>query len=132
MPNKEHIKLWINGLRSGKYTQGSGQLHSQKGGFCCLGVACEVAIENGLELEKVETSNGFKYEYEFNYLPTKVRDWLGFDYDYQGDPTVGRETLANVGTNKIHAVRANDELNWTFAKIADSLEKMYLNDETDS
>jgi hypothetical protein len=33
---------WVDALRSGKFKQGAGVLRDQAGGFCCLGVLCEV------------------------------------------------------------------------------------------
>ena len=56
--NKERIKLWVDALRSGDYQQGFRAMSRIKteGGDsfvnCCLGVACEVAMANGLELKK--------------------------------------------------------------------------------
>lgn len=45
---------WVSALRSGDYSQASGELHDrQNGGYCCLGVLCKVmgaefgdAVEN--------------------------------------------------------------------------------------
>jgi hypothetical protein len=36
-------KKWVDALRSGKYKQGKGYLHSKDDTFCCLGVLCDVA-----------------------------------------------------------------------------------------
>lgn len=33
---------WIEALRSGKYKQGRGYLRTIDGGYCCLGVLCDV------------------------------------------------------------------------------------------
>lgn len=116
MPNKEHIKLWIEALRSGKYTQVRNVLNFQSM-YCCLGVACEVAIENGINVN-VKSTNGFVvYDNESNYLPESVSAWLELAPDPQVGPELG-----------LRAIRANDELRWTFTQIADSLEKVYLTD----
>lgn len=50
------VEAWANALRSGRYKQGRGQLAGQplddgEMQYCCLGVACEVAIANGVRLE---------------------------------------------------------------------------------
>lgn len=48
--NKNIAKQWIAALRSGDYLQGHGRLVAiGKGcvGFCCLGVLCNIATENG-------------------------------------------------------------------------------------
>ena len=39
---KDLTKEWLEALRSGKYTQARYALHNDTG-YCCLGVACEVA-----------------------------------------------------------------------------------------
>lgn len=56
-------------------------------GFCCLGVACEVAIADGLPVEKIE--NGYtqyfqpatgmhvQYGEAATFLPEDVKTWLG-------------------------------------------------------
>lgn len=37
-------RKWINALRSGKFKQGEvGRLKDDKGGYCCLGVLCEIS-----------------------------------------------------------------------------------------
>lgn len=42
-PTKQQIKKWCEALRSGKYKQTKNELEN-KGGYCCLGVACMVFI----------------------------------------------------------------------------------------
>jgi len=37
--------LWIEALRSGKYTQGNSRLRDREGGYCCLGVACDLVTK---------------------------------------------------------------------------------------
>src|SRR2546428_66571 len=50
----KNAQKWVDALLSGKYKQTEGVLCSvsDKGklSFCCLGVACEVAIANGVKL----------------------------------------------------------------------------------
>ena len=41
-PNTKRLRLWADALLSGKYEQGRGQLKTEYGLYCCLGVACEV------------------------------------------------------------------------------------------
>lgn len=61
------VKLWLKALRSGKYKRDEGQLKTDKG-YCCLGVACEVAIQQGV-IKRYNGTNGI--------LPRKVKQWLG-------------------------------------------------------
>ena len=42
-------QLWVDALRSGKYQQTTETLQDDKG-YCCLGVACQVAKEQGIEV----------------------------------------------------------------------------------
>lgn len=86
---KEVADLWIAALESGEYDQARGTLQqieeSRTGdeiypkGFCCLGVLCEVAIKNGLNVEKVEKPWLSKVAYDnyTDFLPSTVQSWAG-------------------------------------------------------
>jgi hypothetical protein len=59
--NKRIKKLWIKALRSGKYRQGYRQLKRGRGNdaaFCCLGVLCEVAKQEGV-IKAYRPTDGF-------------------------------------------------------------------------
>lgn len=87
---KEVADLWIVALESGEYAQGIGALHQIKeemlndkvypAGYCCLGVLCEIAIKNGLDVVKIET-DVYKEAYDktCDFLPVKVKDWAGMN-----------------------------------------------------
>ncbi len=52
----ENMRLWVAALRSGEFAQGRKRLaQSGDGGatwrYCCLGVACELAIRHGVEVK---------------------------------------------------------------------------------
>lgn len=49
---KEIADKWVAALRSGNYKQTTGMLNRNNESFCCLGVLCEIAIKDGVELEK--------------------------------------------------------------------------------
>lgn len=79
-------------LRSGEYTQGNGRLHPKDGTFCCLGVACDLAIKEGiidgwLELHPeancygLTVTDGGDQRSHSAYLPDVVKEWLGFASD---------------------------------------------------
>ena len=76
---KERCRQWIDALRSGEYRQQTGALKVPEG-FCCLGVACDVARKNGFgkwrEFKKVSVyadETG-----ESNVVLTKgVQDFFG-------------------------------------------------------
>ena len=85
--NTEPVALLADALESGEFPKGTRALHvlpdgNTPEGFCCLGVACVVAMRNGLELETSERSVLMrKLEFfagEHSYLPQQVREWYGF------------------------------------------------------
>lgn len=126
MPNKERIKLLVDALRSGEYTQTTGVLEKKtenETSNCCLGVACRVAIINGLELD-LGTFNGVDSESITTFdgindvLPQKVMNWYGFEYN---SPHV----ISGSGY-KTTAMALNDNEKRNFADIADAFERTYL------
>jgi regulation of enolase protein 1 (concanavalin A-like superfamily) len=86
--------------------------------MCALGVACEVAWLNGAPVnrEVIDTVRG---DYDVLYdgyggsLPTSVMRWYGIGTD---NPSLARN---------IDVMKANDTCEWSFAQIADALEKKY-------
>jgi hypothetical protein len=81
-------KKWIKALRSGKYKQGKGYLHikgEKQDSFCCLGVACDLALKAGVELKTQQVTATNKddevqvmmYDHEQGELPEEVQKWLG-------------------------------------------------------
>ena len=79
---KEHRRLWVQALRSGKYAQYLGYLHTN-GGFCCLGVACDISglgewykLYDRSCFSHYKISEGYQYHTK---LPIEVRNWLGLN-----------------------------------------------------
>jgi hypothetical protein len=74
---------WLTALESGKYKQTTGILHrkdKKSEAFCCLGVACVVAQENGVKLKVIEPTadkTAVFYDDDEGLLPLRVRKWLG-------------------------------------------------------
>jgi hypothetical protein len=101
---KEIADKWIAALRSGKYKQTKGYLCvdkeftqapiTYKPGHCCLGVLCEIAIEEGLEIEKNSSikllggsnSPSSSYNDEKSFLPYEVQVWADM-HSNDGDGT---------------------------------------------
>ncbi len=84
----DNVKLWTDALESGEYTQGFNRLGTvTRDGidYCCLGVACEVFIKAGGNLEKSVGPGIVCYLEDFPdkkavrtaYLPNCVKEWLG-------------------------------------------------------
>lgn len=46
--NPEIKQRWIAALKSGEYVQGFNHLKNNDGSFCCLGVLCELARQDGV------------------------------------------------------------------------------------
>lgn len=72
----ENAQKWVEALESGEYKQGRGAL--LKGyEFCCLGVACDVAIKNGVALKVDRRGRWTVFDGCHLALPPAVQDWLG-------------------------------------------------------
>lgn len=75
--NPEAKAAWLEALRSEAYPQTNGELGNSDG-FCCLGVACEVALSHGVTMELGLSEHGTMFfDSMSQYLPTAVEDWLG-------------------------------------------------------
>jgi hypothetical protein len=109
----EPQRAWVEALRSGKYTQGQGRLRSSSNAFCCLGVACDLAVKAGVipPPDEYVFSYGEGREATHNYLPLSVREWLGVTTEHGGLP-LGHGSLAY----------KNDQ-GWSFERIADLIEE---------
>jgi hypothetical protein len=73
---KKIAKLWAKALRSGKYKQIKGQL-ANKDGYCCLGVLCELAIENGVKVSRKKVGKTILFDGQKDVLPKSVMKWAG-------------------------------------------------------
>lgn len=125
----ENVKKLTTALRSGEYKQIKKQLCNE-GGYCCLGVACEVFMQNGGKLDKKSTqykamsfaeveTGELKLYKEVTYngmgtaLPEEVRKWLGFHTCVGSFGDDVKDSLAYL----------NDNMNYDFNMIADVIEK---------
>jgi hypothetical protein len=128
--NRERVKLLVDALRSGNFTQGKRRLRNSDGRMCCLGVACEVALGHDANIVRWETDvrddpriyygpvDGDTSTGSYTVLPNRVAEWYGFE---TADPRL--KTLSGGSRN---ATEANDDLGWDFAEIADAFERTYL------
>lgn len=135
--NREHMRLWIEALKNWPNEQGKGYLsrigHDGKQKDCCLGVACQVAMANGLGLSREvrhpaapdREDQWIRYAGSEAELPPEVTEWLGIDAH---DPICGtrRSEWDEELEMTISCTTANDDEDWTFAEIARHLEKTYL------
>ncbi len=110
--NKEVKKKWVAALRSGEYTQGTGQLRDSANNFCCLGVLCNLHAQAHPAIAAKET-NIFRYMGDRTDLPVAVMKWAGLP-DAMGDTVkIGSATASLAGHN---------DNGRTFAEIADAIE----------
>lgn len=129
-PNLTRIGMWVDALVSGDYKQGVGALGAwgpfgiKK--YCCLGVACEVAMLNGLKLRRVMRQGGITvYGDEDSVLPQEVQDWYGLESSNPallGAPEVSWDSYDEA----IECSSLNDERGYTFEEIAELIRDQYL------
>lgn len=107
---KQEVKdLWVEALSSGKYTKGKGALAYQ-GSYCCLGVLCEVMMEQGFPL--ITNKEPFKYTtYDGmdETLPKSVMEWSGMS---SGNGRCAVGSLSDI----------NDTTETTFSELASIIE----------
>lgn len=127
--NQEAVRLWLQALRSGEYQQGQSYLRRDDK-YCCLGVACEVAIAHGIPVKKVEIGRGIiSYVYDDadgsnQMLLRVVAEWLGFDtanQHYWNNPVVWTEE-----GHTTQSLAALNDSGLSFADIADIIERNWL------
>lgn len=126
--NPEVKQLWIEALRSGEYKQGEGALHNNiTDEYCCLGVLCDVALKNGVELTIDKTEHNTAFATRTASLPHKVVSWSGMRDDY-GTLPEGFEILGgacNQGTDYYASLVALNDDGVGFIQIADFIENMF-------
>lgn len=108
--NPEIKAEWVKRLRSGDYIQGKGNLE-MGGRYCCLGVLCEIAVEQGVITKEIEGISHISYydKTEYVLLPNSVVEWAGVNCS---NPNFGGKILSNL----------NDVDNYDFNQIADVVE----------
>lgn len=110
------MKKWVKALRSGKYKKTTEAL-TRHGRYCCLGVLCELAIKEGIPVEKRKVqfrTGSHSYDEKEGTLPKRVKKWAGIK---RGNPY-----LRNMACT---LTEANDELRYPFEKIADIIEAQW-------
>ena len=120
MPLNPNAQKWVDALRSGKYQQAQSQLsitqtewneekmkYESNGqiSYCCLGVLCEVAVQEGVipSYDKVAC-----------YPPSEVTNWVGLN-THQGKYILD-------GEERYLAETDNDRDRKSFTTIADIIE----------
>ncbi len=105
--DQELKSKWIEGLRSGKYTQGSVYLkNDKKKTHCCLGVLCEIAA-----LPQEDDGYG------------RVGFFEGGNFWYSGLPYNFREKIHISENAQNMLIDMNDTNCYSFSEIADWIEE---------
>lgn len=114
--NKEVKAKWVTALRSGDYPQAQGYLRKEEG-YCCLGVLCQVAANEGVIPQPQWNGQAYVYSSEMQqavaYPHAKVVEWagLGTDNPYVTVNGDERESLVDLNDNGS-----------TFGEIADLID----------
>lgn len=78
--NEKVKQKWIEALVSGAYTQGQGKLRTADNKFCCLGVLCDLYLDENPDTEwEKEVAGNYIFLEETEYLPLEVQQWAGMD-----------------------------------------------------
>lgn len=140
--DKNIKEKWVAALRSGEYKQANGVLRDEWGGFCCLGVLCDLADKEGLPLrvyppepdvdwsavragDVPEPKNGsaaaWIYDENEELPPESVVEWAGLPTD---NPTVDAPEDANafIGNNGKTTLADLNDHGFSFSAIADIIE----------
>lgn len=127
--------LWLDMLVSGQYDQTQSVLHGHDGGFCCLGVLCDIhANVSPRRLPWFTNDEGKEYDGTTGMPSTNISRWAFPELkeldqaDYQYDEKIGKTVLkfpdtpsgrAEMFMNKL--AEMNDQ-GKTFAQIAKVIE----------
>lgn len=105
---EQFITEWLAALRSGQYLQAQEALRTDEG-FCCLGVACDIASKHGGPQWTDHPSYGREYDGEEGSLPGWLAEWLAKSRDH-GESLFTRLAKLNDNGSK-------------FPELADIIEK---------
>lgn len=112
---------WVRALRSGEYSQANGALQ-KNGGFCCLGVLCDLAVKAGVPVRvstiecgcsDADCCPGVAYDSADSYPPIQVQNWAGMS---TMDPVV------KDSEGEIRTLSALNDEGRTFEEIAQFIE----------
>jgi hypothetical protein len=120
----------IAALESGDYEQGKSALH-QGGRWCCLGVMCDLAVEDGVvTVEYTEAVPGVPIAHygegrDWAYLPEKVVIWAGLEYTGErvSEALEDNEGRGRLGEAPEDTLAAYNDLGAPFTEIAQTMRR---------
>jgi hypothetical protein len=114
---------WTARLRDPSLQQGVGNLKRRDINgevfHCCLGVLCDIAVEEGVNIAVTDHGNNSVILFDGNedFLPTRVASWAGLTHN-----PVTSEWLDGVNMN-VTLSYLNDNGGRTFPEIADIIDR---------
>lgn len=127
----ERKALLVAALRSGEFSQAKSMLHNaDTGGYCCLGVACEVYRRETGDGEWRQEGGDLlgRYKKFLNCdldLPNKVAEWFGLPEITPGRLDTSPSVVYTDEYGYKHSdalTNLNDDKGMTFDEIADAIE----------
>lgn len=118
--NPDIKNLWLTALRSGDFRQGKRKLRSSNDDYCCLGVLCELAVQNNVIPAPQLSPNNDRYVYDGSggILPDSVKEWAELD---SNSPMVTASTSGVYNVRNTLAYFNDDDV--PFTEIADIIER---------
>jgi len=122
---KQDVKdRWVAALRSGEYEQATKKLRkpgAEKDSFCCLGVLCELAVQDEVINPVIQNRHDRNYYYggQHSVLPPDVVRWAELPND---NPMVEYELFGPDRAQHYSLAELNDN-GCGFGKIADVIEE---------
>jgi hypothetical protein len=93
---------WVEALESGDFNQDVDNSaltlvdeSEEAGSHCCLGVACELALADGVALTVSHYGGMRRYGVDVSYLPPEVQGWLGTS----SNPYIAGRTASSMNDN---------------------------------
>lgn len=114
---KKIMKQWVAALRSGEFEQTKNKLDNLKGGYCCLGVLCTLALNEGVCDFNIGDDNGYStkigtYDNAEGMLPKSVMKWAGMATADGMIVGQGRLTILNDSGVDFKTIAGIIETNW--------------------
>lgn len=136
--NRERVALLVAALRSGEYAKATGKLHrtgtdGYPEGWCCLGVASDVANRNGLDLRREPSllyGSCEAFDGEVAYLPESVADWYGFESNPLLKTPAGRDSASSLNDTGYEDPATGEPVEVSLARMADFFEGTFLKEKT--
>jgi hypothetical protein len=121
--NADIKRRWVEALRSGRYPQHQEVLNQPGKGFCCLGVLCEIAVEDDILVRKTYHDRSYigyvqpdeEGEVATHILTNAIIRWAGLSH-------LNSETTTKNGKTK-SLTAWNDSGEASFNEIADMIEE---------